>query len=461
MFKTFKPILMLGLTVIAFTNCNKEQVASEVNTTSIPTTQGLVVAPVHYLLEGNRVNSHTAQIRQKIADLGATETAHMPNFKIMAVSSAHPDFKTALEALNVNVEVDFKVARPSVKKRTNTNAVAISSTNSNPYFGVQWNLQAISAPAAWALGYKGQGVRVAVIDDVFFLNHPDLAANFNQTLGRNFVQLPGENPLDVTPYSLTALSHGTIVSGIIAAVDNSIGIIGVAPQAEILPLKVFGPNVETEISWIAQAIVYAADNGAKVINLSLGGLINKSTGGQIAIGLYQQAIQYATAQGATVICGAGNDAVDFDHTGPLDVFPGGSPHALCISATSPDLWYDKQLAGLPNNLDIPTFYTNFGTSRIDFAAPGGSLNFSSTSPNAFYDLVVSTSSGNDYDWAGGTSQSAPHVSGIVALMISKNGGSMPPAQVKTKLRQSADDLGVPGKDAYFGHGRINALNAVQ
>ncbi len=454
-------MLMLGLAAVAFTNCNKEQVASDVNTTTIPTTQGLVVAPVHYLLEGNRVNSHTATIRQKIAALGATETAYMPNFKIMAVSSAHPDFKTELEALNVTVEVDFKVAKPSVKKRANANVVAVSSTNTNPYFNVQWNLQAISAPAAWALGYRGQGVRVAVIDDGFFLNHPDLSANFNHTLARNFVQLPGENPLDVSPYNLTELSHGTHVSGIIAAADNSIGIIGVAPQAEILPLKVFGPNVETEISWIAQAIVYAADNGAKVINLSLGGLINKSQGGQIAIGLYHQAIQYATAQGATVICAAGNDAVDLDHTGSLEIFPGGSPHALCISATSPDLWYDKWIAGLPNNLDIPTFYTNFGTSRIDFAAPGGSLNFISTSPNTFYDLVVSTSNGTDYDWAGGTSQAAPHVSGIAALMIGKNGGSMHPAQVKTKLRQSADDLGVPGKDKYFGHGRVNALNAVQ
>jgi lantibiotic leader peptide-processing serine protease len=454
MIKTFKPILFLGLTAFTFANCNKENVVSEINattTTTIPTTQGFVVAPVRYLLEGNRVNSHTAEIRQKIADLGATETAYMPDFKFMAVSSTHPDFRTELEALNVNVDIDFAVAKPLSASHART--FSASTANSNPEFGIQWNLQAISAPAAWALGYKGQGVRVAVIDDGFFINHPDLAANMNQTLGRNFVQLPGENPLNVTPYNVAGFSHGSHVSGIIAAADNSVGIIGVAPQAEILPIKVFGPQGETQISWIAQAIVYAANNGAKVINLSLGGIINKSAGGQVTMGLYHQAIQYATAQGATVICGAGNDAIDFDHNGSVEVFPAGSPQALCISATSPANWLPSVLS----NLDIPTSYTNFGTSRIDFAAPGGDFD----APGELYDGVYSSGLATDYIFAAGTSQAAPHVAGVAALLIGKNGGSMPPAQVKTKLRQSADDLGISGKDAYFGHGRINALNAVQ
>jgi lantibiotic leader peptide-processing serine protease len=453
MIKTCKPILMLGLTVITFANCNKEQVSSDLAQTSYPNpmTQGFVVAPTYYLLEGNRVNSHTAQIRQKLTDLGAIETAYMPDFKFMAVTSAHPNFRTELEALNVNVDIDLAIAKPSSSTRTRTTSV--SNASSNPDFGIQWNLQAISAPAAWALGYKGQGVRVAVIDDGFFLNHPDLAANMNQTLGRNFVQLPGENPLDVTPYNVTGFSHGSHVSGIIAAVDNSIGIVGVAPQAEILPIKVFGPNYESHVSWTAQAIVYAANQGAKVINLSLGGIINKSAGGQIWMGLYHQAIQYATAQGATVICAAGNDAIDFDHNGSVETFPAGSPQALCISATSPLNWS----LGSTGNLDIPTSYTNFGTSRIDFAAPGGDLR----PLGSDYDLVLSTGYNADYNFAGGTSQAAPHVAGVAALLIGKNGGSMPPAQVKTKLRQSADDLGIPGKDAYFGHGRINALNTVQ
>jgi lantibiotic leader peptide-processing serine protease len=453
MIKTYKPILMLGLAAFAFTNCNKEQVASDLPQTTFqtPTSQGLVVAPVHYLLEGNRVNSHTAEIRQKIADLGATETAYMPNFKIMAVTSAHPDFKTALEALSVQVEIDLSVAKPFASTKTRPKSTTTSS-NSNPDFGLQWNLQAISAPAAWALGYRGQGVRVAVIDDGFFINHPDLAANFNQTLGRNFVQLPGEDPLKVTPYNKTDFSHGTHVSGIIAAVDNSQGIIGVAPQAELLPLKVFGPNGENFVSWIAQAIVYAADNGAKVINLSLGVIINKYAGGQVAMGLYHQAIQYATAQGATVICAAGNDAIDLDHTGSLEVFPAGSPHALCISATAPAGWQPGTIA----NWDIPASYTNFGSSRIDFAAPGGD----GDTDNA-YDFVYSPGYAKDYVFAAGTSMAAPHVAGVAALIIGKNGGNMPPAQVKTQLFQTADDLGISGKDAYFGHGRVNALKAVE
>jgi subtilisin family serine protease len=455
-FKPIKPILLAGFFSLSMASCHKEKVATGISQTDIPTTQSTVTTTtVAYLLGGNKVNTHTAQIRQKIADLGATETAYLPNFKMMAVRSAHPQFKTELEALNVHVSLDFQVVKSASQAQIRTLSVANSATN--PFFPIQWNLKAIEAPAAWALGYRGQGVRVAVVDDGFFLNHPDLTANFNHTLGRNFVQLSGENPLDVTPYS-TGFSHGTHVSGIIAAADNTEGIVGVAPQAELLPLKVFGAQGEAQISWIAQAIVYAADQGAKVINLSLGGIVLKgsgsfATGTQFGIALYHQAIQYAATQGATVICAAGNDALDFDHTGSLEVFPSGSPHALCISATSPSNW----LPTVVSNLDIPTSYTNFGTSRIDFAAPGGDFDV----PGELYDGIYSPGDATNYYFVAGTSQAAPHVTGVVALMIGKNGGSMSPAHVKTKLRQSADDLGSNGKDKYFGYGRVNALKAVQ
>ena len=117
------------------------------------------------------------------------------------------------------------------------------------------------------------------------------------------------------------------------------------------------------------------------------------------------------------------------------------------------------ISGLYNNLDIPASYTNFGSSRIDFAAPGG--DFDSPNANAFYDMVLSTDGPADYSFAAGTSMAAPHTSGVAALIIGKNGGSMNPTQVKSILKRSADDLGKPGHDAYFGDGRVNAFRAVQ
>jgi lantibiotic leader peptide-processing serine protease len=466
-FKPITPILLAGLFSLSIASCNKENAPAELNT---PNTQRIVsTATVAYLLDGNKVNTHTTLIRQKIAELGATETAFIPQLKMMAVRSAAPNFQTALESLGVNVHLDLKLSCPQVQSVPNNapSLTAPATTNPNPLFPLQWNLQAISAPAAWALGYKGQGVRVAVLDVGFYMHHPDLEANINQTLGRNFVGLPGENLLDPS-FTGTGLSHATHVTGIIAAIDNNIGVVGVAPKVEILPIKVLPdePNPLTQISWVAQGIVYAADHGAKVINMSLGGLVLQGSG-QNATGiayiksLYNQAIQYAYNQGVTVICAAGNDALDFDHTGSYEVLPSNSPHALCIAATGPDTWYDKFLNNLPYNLDIPAFYTNYGISRIDFAAPGGNFNFNSTSPNRFYDLVTSTATATGYDQELGTSMAAPHVAAVAALIIGKNGGSMSPTAVKTKLRQSADDLGNSGKDKYFGYGRVNALKAVQ
>ncbi|MEN9612728.1 MAG: hypothetical protein RLZZ628_3542 [Bacteroidota bacterium] len=346
MIKTFKPILLLGFAAFALTNCNKEQVTSDLSQTVSPTTQGLVTSSMNtYLLEGSKVVSHTAQIRQKIADLGATETAYFPQLKAMYVLSNNSNFQTELEAMNVNVAVDMDLnatqpmTRKSFPVAPNTNL-----GTANQYFTSLWGLKAISAPAAWSLGYKGNGVKVAVIDGGFYLTHPDLAANFNLTLAHNFVPLAGENNPNDASFASTGFSHATHVSGILAAVDNTIGVVGVAPQAEIIPIKVLSDIQGTgQVAWIVQGIMYAADHGAKIINMSLGVTIavrghgRTANGDKLSIQLFKDAVKYAYDQGVTVICAAGNDAIDFDHSN-LDVFPAATPHAICIAATSSENW---------------------------------------------------------------------------------------------------------------------------
>ncbi len=469
----FKPTLLLCFVALSFANCSKENATTTTGSSASASSTNVVEAsntPSSFILRGNKVNSNLSQIRQKNADLGAIETGYISKINQMYVTCTNPNFTNELEALGVTVAIDITISSPKMsnRKKTVTMPITSSTTNSNPDFSLQWNMQAISAPQAWAAGYKGQGVRVAVLDVGMYLDHPDLKANINKSLSHNFVTYAGENnPLDPSFTLAPEFSHATHVAGIIAAADNNIGGIGVAPQAEIISVKVLPDQGFGYLSWIIKGIMYAADNGAKVINMSIGGAVLKGSGQDqsyhqniiYAMYAYHDAIQYANSKGVTVISGAGNDAIDFDHTGSVDFFPAASPFSLSISATSPVNWYDKLTQGLAVNLDVPTAYTNFGSSRIDFAAPGGDWN--APGDNGYYDMVLSPGDANNYYWATGTSQATPHVSGIAALIIGKNGGSMDPTKVKMILKQTSDDLGKPGHDPYFGDGRVNAFRAIQ
>lgn len=471
--KMFKPALLLCFAALSFTNCSKDN-ASMSNSPSASASSANVTEsvnePTGYVLMGNKVNSKLNQIRQKNAELGATETGYIAKINQMYVSSTNPNFTSTMEALGVTVGIDFKITNIDPPSRSIFGNVPVLNpvTGNNPLFQLQWNMHAISAPQAWTAGYKGRGVRVAVLDGGMYLDHPDLKDNINKSLCRNFVTLPGENnPLDASFTRAPEFSHATHVAGIIAAADNSIGVIGVAPEAEIIAVKVLNDQGDGSASWAMQGIIYATDNGAKVINMSFGSAVLKGSGQdqayhQAVINTmygYKDAIQYANSKGVTVISGAGNDALDFDHTGSVEFFPAASPFSICISATAPESWYDKMIQGTSVNLDNPASYTNFGSSRIDFAAPGGDC--VSSSNNWFYDMVYSTAYPTGYEYALGTSMATPHVSGIAALIIGKNGGSMDPAKVKMALKKSADDLGKPGNDPYFGDGRVNAFKAIQ
>jgi subtilisin family serine protease len=189
-----------------------------------------------------------------------------------------------------------------------------------------------------------------------------------------------------------------------------------------------------------------------------------------------RATTYAYQRGVTVIASAGNDAFDLDHTGNLISVPAQSTHTNTIAATGPVGF----AVGYPNgatNFDRPASYTNFGQSAIDFSAPGGDFvlpgNANCTLPRIpagsviapcwVFDMVISPASipaTGGYSFAAGTSMAAPHVTGVAALIIEANGGSMHPALVEAALRSSADDAGNTGHDAYHGSGFVNALRAV-
>ena len=338
---------------------------------------------------------------------------------------------------------------------------------------LMWGMDAIDAPEAWAAGHTGAGVRVAVIDSGIHSGHPDLIGNLNTSLSTSFVA--GET-FDNPPGS-----HGTHVAGTIAAGLNGFGVTGVAPDAEIVALKALSAVTGSgATSGIAQAIVYAADIDADVINMSLG-----SRGGfpknctfddthftanqfQEIIKLYTRAIYYANKQGTTVVASAGNDARDLNSDGSLISMPGQLPGVITVSAVAPEGW---ALNPTGTDLDLLSSFSNFGTQGIDFSAPGGDFDYPGNElcffgiPCWVQDMVLSTgvssTTGNPvYSWNAGTSMASPHVAGVAALIIGANGGDMAPSKVMGALKKSAEDLGKPGKDAVHGHGRVNALNAV-
>lgn len=325
---------------------------------------------------------------------------------------------------------------------------------------MQWDMDAIDSPDAHATGQTGAGVRVAILDSGIDSSHIDLAGNLNPLLSTSFV--PGED------YDNPPGSHGTHVAGTVAAGLNGFGTVGVAPDAELVSVKVLSAVTGSgSFGGIIQGIVYAADIDADVINMSLGingGIPRNTTGLAGLAAATQRAINYAYQSGVTIVASAGNDARDMDHDGSTMSFPGELANVITVSATAPIGW---ALNPAGTDLDNLASYSNFGQSSIDFAAPGGDFVYPGNEICAFgipcwvFDMQLSTSPGNGYSWSAGTSMAAPHVAGVAALIIGANGGDMHPAQVKAALKSTSEDLGKPGRDDVFGHGRVNAKNAVQ
>lgn len=344
------------------------------------------------------------------------------------------------------------------------------------FFPLQWGMDAIDAPEAWNTGYTGEGVKVFILDSGIDKDNPDLAPNLNTSLSTSFV--PDEN---FYVRDGRYFNHGTHVAGIIAAADNNWGVIGVAPHAEIVAVKVLSEySGSGYFSWINAGIVYAADHGADVINMSLGALINRNgnymdendiwqqgsaAGLQFLILAQQRAVNYAVKKGAVVVVSAGNDYMNADGNASLFKVPADLENVIAVSATAPFSWYYYYYYGLPTNLDIPASYTNYGKSLVKLAAPGG--DFDSPESYYYYDEVISSGAGPDpitgrwsFYFAAGTSMASPHAAGVAALIIGKNGGVMDPTEVTKQLLKTADKLDGQGISPYFGYGRVNAYRAV-
>lgn len=285
----------------------------------------------------------------------------------------------------------------------------------DPDYKKQWGLQSVNAPEAWTtIGNTDSltEIKVAVIDTGLDMKHEDLKDRV--TAGYDFVDMdedPSPGPVNE--------EHATHVAGIIAAsTDNGIGVAGTAGKApvKIMPLRVLEAGSGDDFT-IAQAIIYAADNGAKVINMSLGG-----NGESPAL---TEACNYAFSRNVVVVAAAGNSAIDARNYSPACI-----PGVISVTATDSD-----------NSL---AYFSNFG-SIVELAAPGVD--------------VLSTLPGNKYEAYSGTSMAAPFVASACALLLSKR-PSLSLIEVEQYLTDSAKDLGDSGKDESFGYGLLDLNKAL-
>lgn len=288
----------------------------------------------------------------------------------------------------------------------------------DPLYSKQWNLKAIGIEPAW-LDTQGQGVTVAVID-TGVSPVPDL---------KDTAFAPGYNFVDDRPEAKDDNGHGTHVAGTIAqSTNNGYGVAGIAYGATIMPLKVLGQGGGGTTADIAEAIRFAADNGADVINLSLGG------GGESQ--LMQEAIDYAHSKQVVVIAAAGN----------ANQNAAGYParYAGVIGVAAIDATGEK----------AP--YSNYGAG-IDIAAPGGNTKESEVG-GILQNTIEARSGDSIFAAYQGTSMAAPHVAGVAALV--KAAGIADPDEVREILLRSASVVADDPLN-HFGSGKLDAAGAVK
>jgi subtilisin family serine protease len=333
---------------------------------------------------------------------------------------------------------------------------SLSEIPPEPLQELQWGLQVVRAPDAWQKGFSGRGIRIAVLDSGIDPDNPDLAPSIDFARSRSFV--PSEDLVDRN-------GHGSHVAGIIAAPRNGFGVVGVAPDASIVMVKVLDQDAYGDDFGILAGMRYASDIGADVINLSLQTRLpwGSPEAGQAALA-FGRAVRYATRRGALVVAGTGNDG-EAEFTSGWTHLPAALPHVLGVSAVGPVM---------QQGFGAFAAYSNTGTTLVDVAAPGGGIGFDPllgpfvADPR---DLVMSTWSTHanprevmgvplgpaPWSYFAGTSMACAFASGVAALAIEAH--REPPQAIAGRLRHTAS--GGSNQDPTIGAGVLDASRVVR
>lgn len=318
----------------------------------------------------------------------------------------------------------------------------------DPYYSYQWNFYnttygGINMESAWGIETGDASVIVAVVDTgVAYENYSEIIRRrtYNYYLAPDLAQthfVAGYDFVNNDAHPNDDDGHGTHVTGTIAqSTNNAMGVAGIAYGCSIMPVKVLNSQGSGTYADIAEGIYFAADNGAKVINMSLGGSSGSTT--------LENALAHAYGKGVTIVCASGNNG------SPTTVSYPAAYDAYCIAVGATR--YDEAVS----------YYSNGGAS-LDLAAPGGDLNVDQNG-DGYGDGVLQQTFGNTTnDWGywfyEGTSMAAPHVSGVAALLIA-HGVATTPDEVREALQSTAEDKGASGWDSEYGWGIVDAYAAL-
>jgi thermitase len=280
-------------------------------------------------------------------------------------------------------------------------------TPNDPMYKDQWSHQYVYTPAAWDTTTGSEGNIIAILDSGLELTHPDI-------LGRT---IPGYDFINKDDDPSDDRGHGTRVTGLaLATGNNAQGVVGVDWQSRIMPVKVLDSNGTGTWFGVGQGIVWAVDNGAKVINMSF-----SAYSANYAL---MDAVKYASSKSVVMVAASGNDGNDVKN------YPAALPEVMAVGSS-----YKDRLSA----------FSSYG-EHLSVSAPGES--------------VYTTTLGGLYARIAGTSAASPHVAGLASLVWAAN-PNLSAVQVREIIESTARDLGDPGFDIYFGHGHINAEAAVK
>ncbi|MFW6089044.1 MAG: S8 family serine peptidase [Gemmatimonadota bacterium] len=392
-------------------------------------------------------------------------------------ASAASDLRDLRGVTGVGEEpvIRLQPSRTSVQELTGSTIASPAAPATAAGFSLQWNLRAVGAPAAWDAGELGSSdVTLAILDTGIDATHPDLAGRVDPARSAVFHDrddfiIPAFFP--GSPEWADFNLHGTHVASI--AASNALIFAGVTSGTTLLSVKVCDWEGLCPTLSVLEGIIHAIENGADVINMSLGGEFDKrrpkegldDPRGPAFVAIVNSVFNAAKRAGVTVVVAAGNDARDIDHNGSMFAAYCDAPHVICVSATAPASEADIANDGPWPEALIATPYTNFGRSAITVAAPGGDGDPTPpvddrfvNGPCATTSLIILLASGvpctpANFLGVAGTSQAAPHVSGLAASLVTHFGRN--PARIRAAIQKGADDLGTNGTDPFFGKGHIN------
>jgi len=472
----------MAVATLTFAACSSDAISPEatLRAPDAPTmalAAGGAAGHLVVLKNRNAASSVSAQVKE----LGGT-VRYMHAEVGIALVDGLDDASAAKLAKNAGTQEvmrdqEFTLAAPkaTVQAISDVAITSVENPASANVFSRQWNMRLIEADAAWAAGKLGSpGVTVAILDTGIDYDNFDLAGLVDLSRSRSFV--PGDDALTAAFFPTRHViddynGHGTNVASQVSS--NATWLAGVTSKTTLIGVKVLGRSGSGTTGGVLAGLLWAADNGADVANMSLGNVFAKSEAKGFG-SVINKVFNYARQQGMLVVVAAGNAATDLQ--GNKDAFAAycDAPHVICVSAVGP------KTAML--NQDEPTYYTNFGRGAIAVSAPGGNADEANGFPasarpwgndvaswvwslcarrtlvlqNNQYFLTICSTPGV---WAGayiGTSQAAPHVAGLAASLFAEG---MNASSVKQAIVKSADKVGGNGTTAHHGSGRINVKKA--